>query len=332
MTPTEPLYCVDMGTTNCRVYVIEGRRVWARVEAGFGVRDAGRDPLRGKLLALMEEALEKAKAAGLASVPVFAVGAGMLTSAQGLLEIPHLLAPAGEEDLARHMQAVTPALAQGIQLLLAPGVRTGTLSSDLESVLASDVMRGEETLVAGLVASGWLEANSALLNLGSHWKWIWVDRQKRVARSRTAMTGELIHVTQTQTLLASGLPTQRPETLHREWVERGGLEAKQSGLSRALFCVRLLEQAGRCTPEERLSFLYGAFLETELMALQHAKSLHEVESVCITGPSALANAWKEKLAQVIGKVEVIEEADRDQAYLEGLRRLFFLARERGLVA
>jgi 2-dehydro-3-deoxygalactonokinase len=332
MTLNDPLYCVDMGTTNCRVYVIEGRRVWARVEAGFGVRDAGRDSLRDKLLALMADALKKAKAAGMASVPSFAVGAGMLTSAQGLLEIPHLVAPAGEEDLARHMQALTPPLAQGVQLLLAPGVRTGTLSHDFENALASDVMRGEETLVAGLVASGRLEANSALLNLGSHWKWIWLDRQKRVARSRTAMTGELIHVTQTQTLLASGLPSQRPEILNREWVERGGLEAQQSGLSRALFCVRLLEQAGQGTPEERLSFLYGAFLESEMMALQQSQSLQEVESVCITGPSALANAWKEKLATVIGKVEVIGEADRDQAYLEGLRRLFFLARESGLVA
>src|ERR1700761_3562936 len=330
MTTPEPLYCIDMGTTNCRVYVTEGRRVWARVEAGFGVRDAGRDPssnlLRERLEALMVEAIEKARDAGLTARPMFAVGAGMLTSPQGLLDIPHLPAPACEVDLARNMRAVSPPLTGGIELLLAPGVRTGSLSSDLESALQSDVMRGEETLVAGLAASGRIQANSAVLNLGSHWKWIWLDDRKCVSRSRTALTGELIHVTQSHTLLASALPKDKPETLHREWLDRGGREARESGLSRALFCVRLLEQAGHGSPEERLSFLYGAFLETEMLALEHDQSLRGVESVCITGPAPLAHAWMEKLRTTISKVEVIDETDRDEAYLEGLRRLFLLAR------
>ena len=332
MTPVEPLYCIDMGTTNCRVYVTEGRRVWSRVEAAFGVRDSqGQSPnfLREKLEAVMAEAAQKAANSGLSSLPAFAVGAGMLTSQQGLLEIPHLVAPVGELDLARHMQTVSPPLSGGVNLMLAPGVRTGTVASDPESALRSDVMRGEETLVAGLVASGRVQASSAILNLGSHWKWIWVDSEKRVSRSRTALTGELIHVTQTQTLLASGLPKQKPEILHPAWLERGEQEARESGLSRALFCVRLLEQAGQGTAEERLSFLYGAFLETEMLAWERNGSLHGVESICITGPMPLANAWKQKLQAVTSKVEVIDEDDRDQAYLEGLRRLFFLARQQG---
>ncbi|HTV56310.1 MAG TPA: 2-dehydro-3-deoxygalactonokinase [Terriglobia bacterium] len=335
MTPSEPLYCIDMGTTNCRVYVTEGRHVWTRVEAPFGVRDADQakssNHLREKLEALIAEALDKARDSGLTSVPAFAVGAGMLTSRQGLLEIPHLPAPVGETELARHMRMVSPRLAGGVELLLAPGVRTGSLSGGLESALRSDVMRGEETLVAGLAASGRIKANGAVLNLGSHWKWIWLDEHKCISRSRTALTGELIHVTQSHTLLASGLPKHRPAVLHEQWLELGGREARESGLSRALFCVRLLEQAGQGTPEERLSFLYGAFMEAEMQALDHDQSLRGVESICITGPAALAKAWREKLVVVTSKIEVIEEADRDQAYLEGLRRLFVLAKQQGLV-
>ena len=30
MIPSEPLTCIDMGTTNCRVFLTEGSRVWAR--------------------------------------------------------------------------------------------------------------------------------------------------------------------------------------------------------------------------------------------------------------------------------------------------------------
>jgi 2-dehydro-3-deoxygalactonokinase len=333
MTPSEPLYCIDMGTTNCRVFLTEGPRIWARVEAGFGVRDVdhGKSPghLRERLEILIAEASQKARSYGLTTMPAYAVGAGMLTSRQGLLEIPHLSAPVSEVELARHMQTVSPRLAGDVELILAPGVRTGSLSSGLETALHSDLMRGEETLVAGLLATGRIQANGALLNLGSHWKWIWIDDQKRIARSRTALTGELIHVTQSHTLLASGLSKNRPSTLHEDWLELGGREARQSGLSRALFCVRLLEQAGQGTPEERLSFLYGAFLEMELIALRQDESLLRVESICITGPTALAEAWKRRLEHMQRTVQVIQEADRDQAYLEGLGRLFSLARLRG---
>jgi 2-dehydro-3-deoxygalactonokinase len=336
MTPSEALYCIDMGTTNCRVFLTQGNRVWARVEAGFGVRDVdrGKSPahLRERLEALIAEASQKARASGLITMPSYAVGAGMLTSRQGLLEIPHLSAPVGEEDIARHMQCLSPSLAGPIALILAPGVRTGSLSADFATTLRSDVMRGEETLVAGLLATGRIQPNGALLNLGSHWKWIWVDDKRRIARSRTALTGELIHVTQSHTLLASALSKNKPSTLHEEWLERGGREARQSGLSRALFCVRLLEQAGQGTPEERLSFLYGAFLEMELLAFNQDESLLDVESISITGPSALAEAWKRRLEQMKRKVQVIQEADRDQSYLEGLGRLFSLARQQGLLS
>ncbi len=336
MTPSQALYCIDMGTTNCRVFVIQGGRVWARVEAGFGVRDSerGNSPnyLRERLDALIAEVSQVARASGLTTMPAYAVGAGMLTSRQGLLEIAHLAAPVGEEDLARHMQCYHPRLFGQIQLILAPGVRTGSLSPDLATTLRSDVMRGEETLVAGLLAAGRIQANGALLNLGSHWKWIWVDDKRRIARSRTALTGELIHVTQSHTLLASALPKDKPVTLHEEWLERGSLVARESGLSRALFCVRLLDQAGQGTPEERLSFLYGAFLEMELLALSQDESLRDVDSICLTGPPALAGAWKRRLEQMNRKVQVIQEVDRDRAYLEGLSRLFSLASKQGLLS
>jgi 2-keto-3-deoxy-galactonokinase len=159
-----------------------------------------------------------------------------------------------------------------------------------------------------------------------------VDDKRRIARSRTALTGELIHVTQSHTLLASALSKNKPSTLHEEWLERGGREARQSGLGRALFCVRLLEQAGQGTPEERLSFLYGAFLEMELLTFSQDESLRDVGSICITGPSALAGAWKRRLEQMDRNVQVIQEADRDQSYLEGLGRLFYLAQQQGLLS
>ena len=335
MIPMEALYCIEMGTTRCRVWLTEGDRVWAHAEGEFGVRDvtrgASRDQLRERLEDLIVRSGELGRRAGLQSMPRCAVAAGMLTSGQGLHEIPHLPAPASELDLARKMQRLPASLGGPIELFLMPGVRTGTPSSGLRAALCSDVMRGEETLTIGLLATGQLDAKGAVLNLGSHWKWIQVDEQERIARSRTALTGELIHAAQTSTMLASALPQTKPSILHEEWLEQGGHEAERSGLSRALFCVRLLEQAKQGTPEERLSFLYGAFLEMEILALLQDESFLKATSICLVGPSALALAWQRRLKQMGKATRVIEEAQRDHAYLQGLNRLFALAKQAGAV-
>jgi len=336
MTSAEPLCCIDMGTTNCRVYFVEGNCIRTRVEGAFGVRDVARgqspEDLRAKLEALILDTAQHVQSSGLAALPRYALGAGMLTSAQGLMEIPHIPTPATGLDLARHMVRFTPGLARSMELFLAPGVRTGPLSADPETALRSDIMRGEEMLVLGLLAIGRMRPNTALLNLGSHWKWIWTDSLGSIARSRTTLTGELIHVAQSLTLLSSALPRTRPETLHEKWLELGGREARRSGLTRSLFCVRLLEQAGQGTPEERLSFLYGAFLETEFSALLRDESFSGLRSVCITGPPALAEAWKQKLSQMDCEGCVVREEEREHAYVEGLRHTFLLAQQDGCLS
>lgn len=333
MSFSEPLFCIDMGTTNCRVFVSDGGSIRARVEAAFGIRDVarGRSPveLLQQLESLLAEAASRARSSGMQATPRYALGAGMLTSAQGLMEIAHIPAPARDVDLARQMKRYPAPLAGKIDLYLVPGIRTGSNSGEIAETLLSDLMRGEETLVTGLLAAGRMDGNAALLNLGSHWKWVWVDGERRIAGSRTALTGELIHVSQCQTLLASALPGGKPAILHDEWLEVGRRETRRSGLTRALFCVRLLEQAGQRTPEERLSFFYGAFLELELMAFAQVAPSFSLRSIYITGPPALAEAWRKSLDR--HTVHVIREEDRDQSYVEGLGHIFALSRAEGLV-
>ena len=110
-------------------------------------------------------------------------------------------------------------------------------------------------LLVGLHALGLIEPQSTLLNLGSHWKVIEFDARARIASSVTSMTGELIHTAQTQTILAGSVPQTRPDALDQTWLEAGMREQRRSGLARALFCVRLLEQGSDGSAEQRLSFL-----------------------------------------------------------------------------
>jgi 2-dehydro-3-deoxygalactonokinase len=325
----EPLFCVDMGTTNCRVWVVEDGCVRAKIEADFGVRNVvlGKTNqwLRQRLAELIAAAGEKVRYEGLCGTPNFALGAGMMTSSLGVMDLPHLIAPAGAQELAQGLRKCVLQAADAPPLYLVPGVRTGELPGDAESSLQSDLMRGEECLCAGLSEEGRFSKDGAILNLGSHWKWIWFNNAKQIARSRTTLTGELIHAAQSQTLIASALPQARPQSFDAEWLALGREEAKCSGLTRTLFCVRLLEQAKQGTPEQRLAFLYGAFIESEIAALAKSGSLDDVEVVCISGANTLAEAWCIALRALGKRAAVLSEMERDAAYLTGLQTIFQLA-------
>ena len=328
MVEQEALFCVDMGATRTRAWLTHGAQVSGYLARDFGVRDAasGLD-LQGALIDLLREMAVLSGLNGHENTSRKVAAAGMITSPQGLLEIPHLRAPAGEDSLAAGVRRISLGAKKQYKLLLIPGVRTGNGANAVDEALDSDVMRGEETLCVGLLSLGLLRAGDAVLNLGAHWKWIWLDTSARVARSRTALTGEMIHAVQLHTLLASALPQKLPAVLEEEWLTLGAAEARRSGLSRALFCVRLLQQAKHGTADERLAFLYGAFLEAETEALQKAKILQSVRSVCIVGTPVLAAAWKTRLERIGLTVDVLEEARRDAAYLAGLRRITSAAME-----
>jgi 2-dehydro-3-deoxygalactonokinase len=329
MVDREPvLFCVDMGTTRTRVWITEGPRVWTSVAGDAGVRDVAagqsREWLADRLHELMETAATKGAERGLANRPTAILAAGMITSPQGLFDVPHLDAPAGVNDLARHLHVETFPLAAGrpLPLLLFPGVRCGASTGGIAATLETDLMRGEETLCLGLLEQNRLTAGTVLLNLGSHWKLIWSDAQKRIAGSRTSLTGEMIHVLQTNTLLASSVAQQPPHALDEEWAQYGYDEAARSGISRALFCVRLLHLSGQGTEDQRLSFLYGSVLQNDFAHLATHWKDRRHERLLVTGAAPLAGICRLYAERSGIPATVLVEEDREQAYLLGLRCLY----------
>jgi 2-dehydro-3-deoxygalactonokinase len=183
-------------------------------------------------------------------------------------------------------------------------------------------MRGEETLLIGLHALGLIAPRSTLLNLGSHWKAIEFDRYARIASSLTSMTGELIHAAQTQTILAGSVPQARPSLIDQTWLEAGMREHRRSGLARALFCVRLLEQGSDGSAEQRLSFLIGAFLASDMDAMLSRGVLDSDGTVVITGGGVIADAWRGALAQNSIRAVTLDDSEVENATLAGLRYVF----------
>jgi 2-keto-3-deoxy-galactonokinase len=142
-----------------------------------------------------------------------------------------------------------------------------------------------------------------------------------VQSSVTSLTGELIFTTQTQTILASAVPHERPVNIAYEWAAAGMREQRQAGLARALFCVRLLEQKGNCTAQERLSYLAGAFLAADFDGLQKRGLLSREQTVLITSGGALATLWQQTLTAADIASRVVTAAESETAMLTGLRAI-----------
>jgi 2-dehydro-3-deoxygalactonokinase len=309
---------VDAGTTNTRVWLLRGDEILARATAGIGVRDTARDGsstrLRSALHDLISQVCTEAK-----SAPSCVVAAGMITSSLGLVEVPHLTAPAGVSELSKAVRTYHFPEITHLPIRLVPGIRSGSIHCTVDTIGSADVIRGEEVLCMGLVARGDLKARSTLLNLGSHWKVISLDDACRIASSVTTPSGEMIHSVQTQTILASAVPSQRPDSLDESWIEGGMREQRKSGLARALFCVRLLEQRTESLPEHRLAFLIGAFVSADLDVMMACGTFANDEPVAIVGARAVAEAWKYALRQQSVNATIINECDIEAGLLSGLR-------------
>src|SRR5262245_32940152 len=187
------LVCVDAGTTNTRVWLTAGDRVIARARAGVGVRDTARDGsserLRGALRELIDRLRDDSRNQGFARSPECVVASGMITSPLGLAEVPHVPTHAGLKELAAATRQYSFPEITDLPILLIPGARSGPRQCDEETVGTTDVMRGEETLLIGLNALGLLKPRSTLLNLGSHWKVIKLDQDRKSTRLNSSHLG-----------------------------------------------------------------------------------------------------------------------------------------------
>jgi 2-dehydro-3-deoxygalactonokinase len=315
------LVCVDAGTTNTRAWLVHGDEVLARREAAVGARDTARDGHNGRLKDALRDAVNALLVEcpdGLPT-PRAIAAAGMITSAQGLLEVPHVAAPAGPAELAAGARESTFPQVSYLPFVFIPGVRTVERPGAATPAGASDVMRGEETLCAGLLRQGRLRAGGSLLNLGSHWKLVATDAHGRVAWSVTSLSGELIQAVRSQTVLASALPPGPLTEPDAGAIADGMEEARRSGLPRALFGVRLLELSGGSTPAARLSFLLGAFVGADLDGLRTTGALEAGAEIAVSGGEKVGGAWVSALERLGCTARALPPEDVEAGFLAGCR-------------
>jgi 2-dehydro-3-deoxygalactonokinase len=308
-----PFIALDVGTTHTRAWLVAGERVLAERRAPVGVRDTARDRSNARLQAALAEVIQAVEREG-SRVGGPIVASGMIGSTLGLADVPHVDVPAGVADLARRVQPVATNSLHDRPIWIVPGVRT----RDPGRAALADVMRGEETLCLGALATGSLRPGDTLVSIGSHWKRISTDVDGRVAGSRSSLGGELAEVVKSWTVLAEAVPESWPARLAPDAIAQGQELSRRVGLPRALFELRLDQLAGSTSPENRLAVLVGAVIGADLT--DWPASSHSCRWA-VAGAPPIADVWAAALEARGYDVVRIGRPEAEQAQRVGLRKI-----------
>ncbi|WP_172296423.1 2-dehydro-3-deoxygalactonokinase [Pseudoruegeria sp. HB172150] len=289
---------VDWGTSNLRAWAMEQHgTVLDHAVADTGMSGLAPDSFEPALLALVEGWLGEGR------TPVIACG--MVGAKQGWAEAPYRAAPCPATSAA-----LVPALSHDARLdvRIIPGVKQSN---------PPDVMRGEETQIAGYLAQN-PEFDGILCLPGTHTKWVHVSAGEIVS-FRSYMTGEIFALLSKQSVL-------RHSTATSGWDDDAFAEAVADTLSRPeslagrAFAIRadnLLNGTPAQTGRARLS---GLLIGAELA---DARPYWLGQPVTLIGASELTGIYAAALS-VQGVLP--EVAEGDPMTLSGLLAAFAASR------
>jgi len=257
---------VDSGTTRTRVRVWQGGAVTWTGDREAGARDTAIEGHTGRIRAALRELLAEARSAT-GATPRAAICSGMITSNLGLHEVPHLPAPAGPDELAAGIVEVRFDDAADVPFAFVPGVKTPPAARDVAGLETGDVLRGEEAEVVGLRDRLGIATAATYLHFGSHHKAVEVDADGRITASRTAITGELLAAITEHTILKSSTVPLAGLDPDPAAVTAGARAAREHGVGRAAFLVRVGEHLAGIPREHMTAYLIGALAALDLPLL-----------------------------------------------------------------
>ncbi|MFW6158382.1 MAG: 2-dehydro-3-deoxygalactonokinase [Planctomycetota bacterium] len=314
---------IDCGTTNTRVWLLREGEVIARAEVQVGVRETARTGSPAMLKGGIDAAIEQAASRAGADIPDVGLAAGMITSRLGLVDLPHLPAPAGPDDLADAVERVDYPDHGGLSVYYVRGVRAGEVGCGLDGAPETDIIRGEETEVFGALQGLSLDSPLLYVHLGSHTKAIQIDAEGRIAGGITTLAGELDHVVRTETILSGALPPERMEPCDESLLDRGAEWARAYGLPRSFFLIRILDQSGQFEPHQLGNVFVGAIAGEDLHALRGHGLLDRYDRVVLSGRPRFQSAWRHFLERGGLDVTGLTEEQTEHAFLTGLRNIVF---------
>lgn len=314
---------IDCGTSTSRVYLVnEQREILASGYKSVGVRDTSitgsRDTLRRGLTELFNATLRE-NAVPRENVR-FAVASGMITSEIGLMEIPHLTAPAGVGDLAESIVPVPDGtvLSLGCPIYFIRGIKTAfPPEPGLGGLNAVDFMRGEEVQCVGAMERYALPYPCNLITLSSHTKIIRLNEKREIAACRTTISGQLYAaVTNATSIGASLRPAGGDEPgsmTEKEILDAARDYVDRLGLARACMMPRFLQMFEKTSAAQRQLFLSAAIAADDMKTFRDMRSAGFLSDCCVLyGHEIRCGIYEHFLRQEFGgamRIEKIHERE-----------------------
>ena len=258
------------------------------------------------------------------------VAYGMITSALGLLEIPHVSAPAGARELRAAMREQMFEDIAPFPITFIPGVRNFAGPVNLENFSDMDMMRGEEVEAIGLHRLLAPKGAAMFVLPGTHNKFVMMDGQGRIVGCMTSMSGELLDAMTHHTILsdAVGADFVGAEGYDADYARAGARECAVSGLGRAAFAGRILRTLGGEDREKVQSYLLGAVLALDVQAMQAFAADFEAVEAYVAGKVPVRQAVCDVMeALCAGEAVQVPEEISAQMGLAGALEIAFNAHQ-----
>lgn len=261
---------VDWGTSNLRAWAMGPQGVLASAGSDEGMGKLAKHEFEPALLRLIAPWL------GAEVTPVIACG--MVGARQGWMEAPYRHVPCA--PVASGELMAVPTADPRLQMMIAPG---------LSQAKPADVMRGEETQIAGALAL--LPRFDGVFCLpGTHSKWVHVSAGE-VVSFQTFMTGEMFALLSQQSVLRHGMAGEGSDEAAFTQGLNDAIERPEK-ISARLFTLRAEGLLNGLSPDAARSRLSGLLIGLELAA---AKPYWLGQRIALIGAEGLSARYASAL-------------------------------------
>lgn len=288
---------VDWGTSSLRAWAMQGDNVLDHAQSDQGMSRVEKGAFQTVLLDLV--------GAWLGASATDVVACGMVGARQGWVEAPYTAVPSAPVPDA---PVRVPSTDPRIRAFVVPGLKQNT---------PPDVMRGEETQIAGFLASrpNW---DGVICLPGTHTKWVQISASEIVS-FRTFMTGEMFELLNVHSVLKHSIGSGWDAQAFADAVADSLSKPEQ--LAARLFGLRAADllqgQAGDVTRARLSGYLIGA----ELAA---TRPYWLGQQIAIIGAESLSALYASALQQ---QGAFAETQDATVSTLKGLRQARNLTRQ-----
>ncbi len=304
---------IDTGTTNTRIRLIENENIVITFKANVGVRDTA---IKGTLKYL-KEAIKKGiyycLDQGNKTIEEIdaIIASGMITSNLGLYEISHLKTPIGIKEISENIvsKMFEDIIDKPIHFI--PGVKNRVEDLNIETINEIDIMRGEEVEAIGAISLYPSKTRTIFISPGSHTKFVFMNKNNKIEKCSTTLTGEILWALSKETILAQSINEELIREIDEKYVFKGIESAKKYGFTKSCFLVRLIDTFLDTTPNQRANFLAGSLAYYDIQSIQNDLNRNK-HDIIIGGKKILRELYKlviKKMRCNVNSVTLLNDND-----------------------